>query len=182
MFMFGTFFDTDPQYESVTCALAGTGSADEMDRADRLHEKAVNYVDHVSGPQHVYERFALAKVSELGYENGIRLAGLPASDLIGVLHRFYPEKCRYIRESAVTALVREGYAMAAKRGPSWIVGSPLLVGLMFTFGHGCFADPQYPWIARVLDSDAPTDAAAALEGLFRKFLLYLERAKTNLDK
>ena len=41
MFMLGSFFDTDPQYRGITQALFEEDIHDQIDRADRLHDKIV---------------------------------------------------------------------------------------------------------------------------------------------
>jgi hypothetical protein len=182
MFMLGSFFDTDPQYRAITQALFDEDDAGEMARADRLYEKVMEFVDITSGQQHEYEKLALSRAAQARYENVISFAQRPASDLVGVLYKVYPEKAQYIGEAAVSALVEKAYAIAANRGPSWAKGGALFAGLMFAFGHGCFSDPQYPWIAGSLEKAESRDAASAnFEPLFRKFSIYLGRAKNNLE-
>jgi hypothetical protein len=100
---------------------------------------------------------------------------------VNVLYSIHPEKVQTLGESAIAALVDKAYTMAAERGSSWLVGGPLFAGLMFTFGHGCFADPQYPWIAGTLENAKSTDATAVLERLFQKFLVFLNQAKSKLE-
>ncbi len=181
MFMLGSQFDTDPQYRSVVRALFEAGEADETERADRLYESVMDYVDQTSGAQHEYERQALARAAHARFEHVLDLAHRPAADVVAVLHGVYPEKARYIGDSAIAALVEKGPAMAAERGTSWAVGVPLFAGLMFTFGHGCFADPQFPWISGSLVDAKSGDASAVLERLFRQFSIFLDRALTNLE-
>ena len=82
---------------------------------------------------------------------------------------------------AVAALVNKAYTMAAERGSSWVVGGQLFAGLMFTLGHGCFIDPQYTWIAKTLENINSTQASVILEGLFQKFLVFLNQAKSKLE-
>ena len=181
MFMLGSFFDTDPQYRTISSALYEADDGQEMHRANRLYESVMDYVDQTSGPQHDYERLALTRAVRARYEHVVALAGRPASDVVDVLHRVYPEKAQYIGDAALAALVEMGRAMAAERGSSWAVGGPLFAGLLFTFGHGCFADPQFPWISGTLDNAGSSGAAATLERLFQKFSIYLDRAKANLE-
>jgi hypothetical protein len=181
MFMLGSFFDTDPQYRTITPVLYEADDGEAVDRANRLYESVMDFVEQTSGPQHEYERLALTRAVRARYEHIIALAGRPASDVVDVLHRVYPEKAQYIGDAAIAALVEKGRAIAAERGPSWAVGIPLFAGIMFTFGHGCFADPQFPWIAGTLDNAGSSGTAATLERLFQKFSIYLDRAKANLE-
>ena len=181
MFMLGSFFDTDPQYQGIIQALFDKDDIDEMVRADRLYDKIMEYIDTTSGPQHEYERLALNRAVRARYEDVIAFAERSTSDCVNELHRIHPEKVQALGESAIAALVDKACAMAAERGSSWIAGSPVFAGLMFTFGHGCFDDSQYPWIAGTLENAKSTDANVVLERLFQKFLVFLNQAKSNLE-
>lgn len=181
MFMLGSFFDTDPQYLGIAQALFDKNDPDEMVRADRLHSNIMDYVYATGGPRHEYERLALNRAVQVRYQNIMAFAKRPTADLVNALYRIYPEKAHTLGESAVVALVDKAHAIAAERGSSWVVGGPLFAGLMFAFGHGCFVDPQYPWIARTLENAKSTEVTIVLECLFQKFLTFLNQAKSNLE-
>lgn len=53
---------------------------------------------------------------------------------------------------------------------------------MFAFGHGCFDDPLYPWIARTLEDDAITDSAARAKRLETKALTWLDHVLGYFDE
>jgi hypothetical protein len=181
MFMLGSFFDTDPQYRAITRPLWDKNDADETARADRLYDKITAYVDFTSGPQHEYERLALSRAVQTRPDDLGAFAKRPASDLVGVLSAIHPQKVQTLGKSAIVALVEKAYAAAAKRGASWAVGGPLFAGLMFTFGHGCLADPQYPWIAGTLEDTGSSDASVVLERLFQKFRIFLRQAQSRFE-
>lgn len=181
MLMLGSFFDNDPQYRGITQALFVKDETGEMIRADRLYDTIIEYVATTSGPQHEYERRALNRAVQARYENVIAFAKQPTSDLVNVLYGVHPEKVQTLGESAITALVDEAYAMATEYGTSWVIGGPLFAGLMFTLGHGCFADRQYPWINGTLENAKSDEAAIVLERLFQKFLIFLNQAKSRLE-
>jgi hypothetical protein len=50
----------------------------------------------------------------------------------------------------------------------------MIVILMFAFGHGCVADPLYPWISQVLTDERITSAEARGQRLERKALTWLD--------
>jgi hypothetical protein len=101
---------------------------------------------------------------------------------VDALHQIHPEKVQFLGKAAIADLVDEAYAVVAKRGSSWIAGGPLFAGLMFTFGHGCIADPQYPWISGTLENARLNEASIILERLFQKFVVFLTQARYNLSK
>lgn len=181
MFMFGSSFCTDPQYQGIIGEALDVNCGDEMIRADHMYHNVMAYVDSASGPQHEYERLALSRAVQVRYENMIDLAERPASDLVEVLYEIYPQKVESLGEAAIYSLVSKACAMAAERGSSWYIGTPLFAGLMFTLGHGCFADPQYSWIAGTLQNTKSTEAVVILERVFRKFSIFLDRARFRLE-
>lgn len=186
MFMFGSAFDTDPQYEAWVWPQLNNPGTDELVRADRLHQAAVHYVEQTSGPGHVYERQALERLRRASFEDLAAYAGGPSRSLVPVLGAFHPEKLHCVGEEALARLARSAYANAELRGPDWALLGPLLAGLMFTFGHGCATDPQFPWIAKALArptaENGPTGTAvrARLENLFDRFLTFAGSAGERL--
>lgn len=182
MFMLGSFFDTDPQYRGITQALFDQNDAGELVRADRLYGMIMEYVDTTSGPQHEYERLALNRAVQAQYENVVAFAKRPTSDLVNALYRIHPEKVQILGEYAIAALVDKAYSIAAGQGSGWFDGGPLFACLMFAFGHGCFNDPQYPWIAGALENAKSTEATVVFERLFQKFLVFLNQAKSKLER
>ncbi len=155
--------------------------ADEMSRADRLHETLLTYVETVSGDKHIYERLALDKALQAQFDNVIEVAGRSSSDLVNVFYKIHPEKVQALGASAIAALANKAYTIAAQRGSSWVVAGPLFAGLMFTLGHGCLADPQFPWVAKTLINTESTDAIGILKQLFRKFYIFLNQSKSNIE-
>ena len=94
MFMLGSFFDTDPQYRTITQALFDHNDAGEMVRADRLYDTLLAYIDTVSGPLHEYERLALNRAVQSQFENVIAFAKRPSSDLVNVLYTIHLRRCK----------------------------------------------------------------------------------------
>ncbi len=181
MFILGSYFDTDPQYHGIIQALFDKNEADEMSRADRLHEALLAYIETVSGKGHDYERLAINRALQAQFDNVVEFADRPSSDLVNVLYKIHPEKVQALGEAAIAALVNKAYAIAEQRGSSWVAARPLFAGLMFTLGHGCFADPQFHWIARTLNNTESTDTITVLKHLYQKFFIFLNQAKSNME-
>ena len=53
---------------------------------------------------------------------------------------------------------------------------------MLAFGHGCGADPLYPWIAGTLKDEAITDPETKAKRLERKALTWLEHVLAYFEK
>ena len=95
-------------------------------------------------------------------------------ELLHEMHRIFPLRTAYIGESALTMLIREGRAVAREKGFSTLRAEALIVVLMFAFGHGCVADPLYPWISQTLADEKIVDPAARADRLERKAVTWLD--------
>jgi hypothetical protein len=171
-FLFGSDFDSDPQYPWAARILTAQG--DEMRRAEILYGETLRYQELVSGVEGVNTRSALERLSRMALQPLSYRSGDISDWLMHQLYAVFPQKASYVGERGLIDLIREGRERAAThRLPA---GRPevLIVALMFAFGHRCTDDPLYPWISRTLTNDRLVDSGAAAERLER-------RAKTWLD-
>jgi hypothetical protein len=181
MLLFGSYFETDPQYPWVAEILANRDS-DQMQRAERLYEKTMDYREKVAGPEDAYALGALRNISvlarqplELSLDNFV-----PAMQQ--EIARVYPQKATYVGDERIEALIHKGIDGARRQRFSTVRGAALVVVLMLAFGHGCGADPLYPWIAKTLKDEAITDPDARAKRLEKKALTWLEHVLANFDK
>ena len=182
MFMLGSDFDTDPQYPWAGEILNDPGIVDQMERADRLYDKAMNYVEKVAGPEYKYEEEALRRVTQMRFEDLPDSDEKFASDIIGHLKRIYPQKIEYVGELALNILIQQGNELAKSHAISTTAGAALIVGLMFAFGHGCFTDPQFPWIAGTLSNTSVIDLNKKVERLYSRMMTFLDNALPLIEK
>jgi hypothetical protein len=171
MFLFGSAFDTDPQYAFMNARLNAPG--DQMERAEDIHQICNNYHDKVAGEANVNVWNALRRLPMLVHEPLTFTNGFVAGMLQEVEHVF-PQKAAYIGEAALTALIDEAIATGRKFQFSSMRQGALLVALMFAFGHGCTDDPLYPWIGRTLNDERISEPSARAERLEKKALTWLE--------
>lgn len=182
MLLFGSYFDTDPQYPWAAAILTDRDSVPQMQRAERLHEKTLDYRKKVAGPDDAYTLKALRNLwllvqqpLELSSENFV-----PAMRL--EIARVYPQKAAYVGVEGIEALIRKGIAGARKQHFSTVRGVTLVITLMLAFGHGCGADPLYPWIGRTLKDEKITDPEARSKRLEKKALTWLDHVLAYFDK
>lgn len=170
-FLCGSAFDTDPQYRPAGDILRAPG--DQMQRAERLHQGQLDYLDRVSGAGNANVRHALA---ELSLYARAPIAVSPndfADGMLRELTRVFPQKAAYIGEARLTELIEEGRAAARGYEFHSLRAQVLIVVLMFAFGHGCTDDPLYPWIARTLADSRIVDPAARAARLEKKAMTWL---------
>lgn len=179
MFMFGSDFDTDPQYPWAAEVLNDTGPAGQMTRAGELHQRTMRYVEMAAGRDLEYEREALYRIVGPSPVSMTSVGG-GATGILTFLKKIYPEKCEYLGDSILEELVRRGIS-SADAFPGSSRAALLFAGLMFVFGHGCLADPQFPWIAGTLEKGADSDEVGRIEALYSKTRVYLENALIRLE-
>lgn len=172
MFLFGSDFDTDPQYPEVAELL--NASEDQMQRAEKLYQGVLDYQEKVSGQSNINVREALeallifAKMPVLVNVNNFEI------EMLQELIRAFPQKVTYVGEEGMITLIREGRAEAQKYGFPAVRGEAMMVILMFAFGHGCTEDPLYPWMARTLKDERIKDSAARAKRLEKKAVTWLD--------
>lgn len=172
MFLYGSAFDTDPQYPRVGIILRDP--SDQMWRAEQIHKDQLHYLEEVSGPNALHVHIALRNLRAFAQRPISFSSDNFVAGMLQAAHNIFSEKASYIGKENLTALIEEGRTDAKNFGFSTGRGQALVVILMFAFGHGCARDPLYPWIQRTLQDEritAPADRAARLE---KKALTWLD--------
>jgi hypothetical protein len=175
MFMFGSAFDTDPQWTWAANALADPDRIDAIARAERLHRAALDHLDAIAGPGHRDTLNALRRVRgaagrPMGFGTEDLRVGLAAK-----MAALYPEKCAAIGAAAIDRLIDSGLATARRVGMGCFRGEVLCCVLAFALGHGFADDSLYPWVGRTLrDERFAGDADQLAQRLERRALTYLD--------
>jgi len=172
--MFGSGFVQDPQYRAFAEILRL--DIRDMERADLLAAAVADYAAAVTGPDNANLWAACARLRQLH--------DLPEPDayptefdaMAAVFGEIFPQKLVHMGRRAFGRLSHRarGAALrlrAADRRSEWT-----LLGLMLFFGHGCFDDPQYPWLGTTLRSRSPVDPDATVAHLERKARIWLDAA------
>lgn len=180
MFLFGSRFDTDPQYPMLAELLNAPGF--EMDRAGQLHKIVGDYLDKVSGENGIYEDRALERFSVVVREPIAYSSDELDETLVREMIRIYPQKAVLIGEEGLASLIREGRQEALKFGFNTVQGQAMIVRLMYGFGHGCTDDPLYPWISRTLKDGKIADPASRAKRLEKKALTWLDQVLERLHE
>ena len=159
MMSLGTCFDTDPQYRFLHFLLDPSSDMHAIERSRLLHWHATRYFSHIYGPD---RHHALEAATRLGELDTAVLAETGADferrgpALLMALH---PRRVDWLSDDTVRWLMRRAEeAVAAHRldGPA---SAPLMLSLMFSFGHRADTDRLYPWIGDTLADPALIGAA-----------------------
>jgi hypothetical protein len=171
MFLCGSSFDTDPQYPAIAQVLRSP--ADQMQRAEQIHQGYLDYLERVSGPDAENVHKALKDLLAFA-RTPVTFSSDFASDMLREMNRIFPQKTAYVGEPGLRALIDEGIEEARAYYFPTIRETALLVILKYSFGHGCTDDPLYPWISRTLKDEKIVDPTARAARLEKKALTWLE--------
>jgi hypothetical protein len=178
MIMLGSDFDTDPQYPWAAELLNGSADPDQMDRAEALYERAMKYTAEVFGQNYEYELAAARRAGALKFQDLPSSATGSIKNLMSHLERVFPEKVRFIGELPISALVARARELSEQHRLDTERGPTVLAGLMFAFGHGVAADPQFPRVAATLAKDMQKPAVRT-ERLFQRAMTYQRLGETG---
>ena len=173
MFMFGSYFDTDPQYPWIAAALHDPADIDQMVRADNLYDDVKDYWEAVAGPENEYVFQALRRLSQARSGDYIKDAMPLEECFLQGLREIYPQKCEYLGDRSLHAFIQNGLALAGTHGFSSPDSAALMVALGFFLGHGCTRDPLHGWIGRRLGDKRLTSADERSQEIHSKGMLYL---------
>lgn len=155
MFLFGSFFDKDPQYPWIEEILSETDEICQEEIADKLYHNTADYLDNVSCLE--YQQRALERLSSTNLKAIPKVKeddrGFFLNEMAMCLHRIYPEKYEFSGEDAIRGLIQNVIKSAEYHLPSVSWGPALFSTMSFFLGHKCFSDPQFPWIQETFDND-----------------------------
>jgi len=182
MLLLGSHFDTDPQYPWAAAILQDRETGPQMERAERLYRQTLDYQAHVGGPDDARALKALRNIRGFA---GTPVQFAPAAlvpFMLDALAQVYPEKTAFVGEAALAELIRK--AGLGARNMRFVTprAMALVAVLMLAFGHGCGADPLYPWITRTLKDETITDPEARAKRLEKRALTWLDQVLVNLEK
>lgn len=172
MFLYGSDFDTDPQYPALGEIL--NAPEEQMMRAEQIYEGILDYQGKVSGRGAANVRKALAALSVFARKPVTFSPDNFVAEMLQEMTRAFPQKAAYVGEEGLITIIHEGIAEARKYGFPEVRGETLMVVLMYAFGHGCSDDPLYPWISRTLRDEKIVDAAARADRLKKKAITWLD--------
>jgi hypothetical protein len=174
MFLFGSFFDTDPQHPWAIKVLSDPRDLHEDFRASKLHTSMKNYLDQVVTPERKHLRAAIEPLLNARYEEVMPSGTDLEHELLRLLHNVCPARCEYVGDHVLERMIRHGFALAKRQGYESEKGRSLMVILGFVVGHRFPEDPLNPWILRRLRNPRWPDPNKQVDELAAKSLLYLK--------
>lgn len=154
MTSFGSRFGKDLQYQWLHPLLDSDKGLPARERARLLHWHSTLYLDRTYGKNGLHgiaaglqaSRLDMAALAEVGSDFANRAPHL--------LARLHPQRVPYLSGSIGRWLIEQAAEGAARHGLGGAAAAPLLVCLMFGFGHGVVDDPLHPWVREALSNSA----------------------------
>jgi hypothetical protein len=174
MFMFGSYFDTDPQYPWASAVLTDSENVDQTVRADRLYVAMNEYLAQVVEPEREHLRAAVQRLMPSRVEDVLKPGVNLEEMILQMLRSICPVRCEYSGDSVLRTLVQHGFGLARRYGFTTDKGMVLMVVLTFAVGHGFYKDPLNGWIVRRLENPRWPDVNKRVDDLSSKSLLYLK--------
>jgi hypothetical protein len=181
MILLGADFDTDPQYPWACERLRDSAVLNQTQRADRLYNTLMDFLESVAGPDREYATRALHKAKEIPFEPTPVSSPDFGEVMIRRMQEVHPEKVDYVGQAAMRELVSRAIEEARRFSVSTDAGVCLFLGLMFMLGHGFVHDPMYPWLANTLSNPAVEHPQKRVERLYSKAMTYLDRVLLHID-
>jgi len=186
MLMLGSSFDTDPQLAWAAELLNDETIKGEVERIDRLQQKAWDYVEQVLPDFGGAEGEASAKsfIEQIRQLRHTRNENLIQSEVpefyqrvIAQLKQTLPRKCELLSEQGLRRLINRGMGLASSYNITTERGYAFFVAAMFMLGSGFDKDPQLPWAERVLQDLSITDQNERVDLLFAGAIDCLKRMR-----
>lgn len=181
MLIFGSHFDSDPQYPWAEQILRDRSNTPQMLRAQQLYDRTVDYLDKVAGPDDSYALAAYKKLAFWAQQPLKITANNFVNDMVNELVGLYPQKAHYVGRDHLETLVRKGMGGAQRQHFTTVRDAVLVTILMFAFGHGCGADPLYPWIGKSLNDEPGADPELKAKRLEKNALTWLSHVIAYFD-
>ena len=182
MFMFGGRFDTDPQFDWAGAILNDAETPDQTERADKLYEETLAYLDKVAGEKREHAIAAFRRINETNFDNIADETRDIEPQSREWTKKIYPQKYEYAGEERINRTIESGKRTAEEHKITTKKGQMLCIALAFAMGHGFADDVLFPWIKATLTDEKFPDPNERTERLQRKLKIYVEKAVKNLEK
>jgi len=183
MTSFGSYFDTDPQYEWLHPLLNMTEGLTTRERARLLYWHSTLYLENAYGKSGLHGIAAGMRASQLDEATLAAIGTDYANRGPALLTHLHPQRSAYLSDSTTQLLLDKAADVARQNRLGGDAAAPLLLCLMFGFGHGVADDPLHPWVRETLSNaalsgtDKTTELLARAQGTLTLMLQPIREAR-----
>jgi hypothetical protein len=183
MTSFGSHFDTDPQYEWLHHLLNTAEALTARERARLLYWHSSQYLQHAYGKNGLHGIAAAMRASRLDTATLATIGAEYANRGAYLLAHLHPQRGPYLTTPIIEWLLKKAADAVTQNRLDDAAAAPLLLCLMFGFGHGVLDDPLYPWVRDTLantkmsGTEKVTALLARAQGMLTPLLQQVREAR-----
>ncbi|PHM39618.1 hypothetical protein Xmau_02624 [Xenorhabdus mauleonii] len=135
LILFGSEFQTDPQYFWIRKILDNHPHLGQLEKTTLLYHEVTRYLNEVHGEQDEHLKTSIFKFQNINIEDLNTQWHTYESNVGTLLNSIYPQKYRYIKQENIRKLIQLGIEKSNQHGIENAVHSALLTLIMFLLGH-----------------------------------------------
>jgi hypothetical protein len=173
----GAGFVEDPQVPWAGETISGPDGT-SLDRITRVYEKAIEYLEAISGPKCSWLLRAKLRVKEQDltlFNNGVHLRALDGR-IRELLLRLHPQKAAVVGEKALKHLAKLAIARSQERGAKSAQAALTHAVHMYYLGSEFDQDPCYEWAGAALADSSGGSMEERYVRMHHLLVDYLDRS------
>ncbi|PHM22082.1 hypothetical protein [Xenorhabdus ehlersii] len=144
LILFGTEFQTDPQYVWIKTILDNHSCLGQLERTSLLYHEIIRYFNEVHGEQDEYLKTSIFKFQNINIERLNVQWNTYESNVDSLLNSLFPQKYRYIKQDNINKSIQFGVEKSNQYGIKNANYSAFLTLTMFLLGHQFDQDIFFP--------------------------------------
>ncbi|WP_275360824.1 hypothetical protein [Xenorhabdus bovienii] len=135
LILFGTEFQTDPQYTWIKTNLDNHSHLGQLEKTSLLYHEVTRYFNEVHGEQDKHLKTSILKFQNINIERLNVQWNTYESNVDALLKSLYPQKHQYIKQNDIKKLIQFGVEKSDQYGIKNSNCSAFLTLIMFLLGH-----------------------------------------------
>lgn len=169
MMLLGSHFDQDPQYPWAIEILEDQSVENPIEKADKLYDRALKYLDEAAGKENEYLGRALLRIREIPFEDYSK------GPVASLLQEIWPQKYKVLGGLILNALIEDGNQSAREHDMPSKQGEAVMTVLKYLLGSSFDKDLQFPWASSVLQDESITNPASKVDQLYKAAISYMNK-------
>ncbi|WP_275365035.1 hypothetical protein [Xenorhabdus bovienii] len=135
LILFGTEFQTDPQYSWIKTILDSHFHLPQLERTNLLYHEVTRYLNEVHGEQDEHLKTSILKFQNINIERLNVQWNIYENNVDALLNSLYPQKYRYTKQDNIKKFIQFGVEKSNQYNIENANHSAFLTLIMFLLGH-----------------------------------------------
>lgn len=167
MLLLGSHFDQDPQYPWATEILKDQSVENPIEKADKLYDRALKYLDEAAGKENEYLGRALLRIREIPFQDYSK------GSVASLLQEIWPQKYKVLGGLILNALIENGNQSAREHDMTSKQGEAVMTVLKYLLGSSFDKDPQFTWANKILNDKSILTESIRIDKLYKEAMVFL---------